>query len=100
MGMSLCNTNDEHLYLTHAEWSRALKTASEHGWKPRGTDPPELVELGGPAERWSGTYFSNGSQVVVAEDAAAISAALERAPEKDELKAVIDFCRRGAFAIY
>ena len=60
-------------------WAKALELARVSGWEPRGTTVPcthDLYELNAD---WSGTYMTNDGQVVKAEDARSLAAALERA---------------------
>jgi hypothetical protein len=48
-------------------------------WKPAGTKAPRGVK----AAKWDGTYVTNDGQVVLAEDAANLADALERAMQDD-----------------
>jgi hypothetical protein len=64
-------------------WKRALELARAYGWKPVGTDPPDIRDQDDdPAcdwTGWSGTYTECEYQHVRAEDAANIADALELA---------------------
>ena len=68
-------------------WSRLLALAKFYGWKPAGTLSPcknwdddwQDYSSDPYPEGWNGTYFSNDSQVVTAEDAARLADALEKA---------------------
>jgi len=77
--------------ITGFGWCRLLKLAQDYGWVPRGTQPPSLWADSPPEqdEKWDGTYFSNDSQGVTAEDASNLADALERAlPDLPELKTI------------
>lgn len=59
-------------------WAKALELARLSGWEPLGTDAPWTHDPYELNADWSGTYMTNDGQVVKAEDARALAAALER----------------------
>jgi hypothetical protein len=59
-------------------WTKALELARAYGWKPAGTAPPAFHRVHEIGAEWSGTYLTNDGQVVKAEDALFLAAALER----------------------
>jgi hypothetical protein len=60
-------------------WGKALELAQIYGWRPAGTCPPRHIDFYQLNAEWSGRYFTNDGQMVKAEDARALAAALERA---------------------
>ena len=62
-------------------WVKALELARLYGWQPLGTLPVPGVDFSQPGADWHGTYLTNDGQVVRAEDAHALAAALERSLE-------------------
>jgi hypothetical protein len=62
-------------------WAKALELARLYGWQPMGTRPPSIPDFDELGADWTGTYLTNDGQVVKAEDARALAAALERALE-------------------
>jgi hypothetical protein len=75
-----------------AGWEFLFDTAVHFGWKPAGTEAPNLEfldpdteevieERSVPKDQWDGGYFGNDYQQVTDEDAAAWAAALYRALE-------------------
>src|SRR5574339_1005791 len=60
-------------------WAKALELALAHGWQPKGTRPPATLDLYELNVDWLGTYLTNDGQVVKAEDAFLLAAALEKA---------------------
>jgi hypothetical protein len=64
-------------------WIKALNLAMFYGWQPRGTRLSSVIECYGfdieEWDEWDGTYLTNDGQTVIAEDALALAAALERA---------------------
>lgn len=60
-------------------WGKALELAQIYGWRPAGTCPPREIDFYQLNAEWSGRYFTNDGQMVKAEDARALAAALERA---------------------
>jgi hypothetical protein len=59
-------------------WAKALELAQFYGWKPQGTRPPSHFDFYELRTEWDGRYFTNDGQMVKAEDARALAAALER----------------------
>ena len=62
-------------------WPMLLDLAEKYGWEPMGTTA-ELGLVGQPDHDpadWSGTYFSNETQVVKEEDARNMATALHKA---------------------
>lgn len=59
-------------------WAKALELARLYGWEPCGTRPPSGFDFYKPIVDWHGTYLTNDGQVVKAEDARLLAAALER----------------------
>lgn len=62
-------------------WAKALELARLYGWRPLGTRPTPGMEFSKLGADWLGTYLTNDGQVVSAEDACALAAALERSLE-------------------
>ena len=60
-------------------WAKALELARIYGWQPLGTKPPSMIDFYELGAEWSGTYLTNDGQVVKAEDARSLAAALEKA---------------------
>lgn len=60
-------------------WAKALELARVYGWQPKGTQPPASLDLYGLNTDWLGTYLTNDGQIVKAEDANLLAAALEKA---------------------
>lgn len=63
-------------------WAKALELARVSGWEPLGTAAPRTHDPYELNADWSGTYRTNDGQVVKAEDARSLAAALERALDK------------------
>jgi len=59
-------------------WPKALELARLYGWRPMGTRPPSIYDFYKLNADWSGTYLTNDGQIVKAEDALSLAAALER----------------------
>ena len=60
-------------------WIKVLNLAMFYGWQPMGTRLSSMIECCGfEAEEWDGTYLTNEGQTVIAKDAFALAAALER----------------------
>ena len=63
-------------------WVKTLRLAMAYGWQPMGTRLSSVIE--GYSfdieewDEWDGTYLTNDGQTVIAEDALALAAALER----------------------
>lgn len=76
-------------------WAKALELAALYGWKPLGTQPPSAHDFRLLNAEWNGTYLSNDGQVVGAEDAFALAAALERSlPELPDVSPPNDWTSR------
>ena len=63
-------------------WIRVLNLAMFYGWQPMGTRLSSVVESYDfemeEWDEWDGTYLTNDGQSIIAEDALALAAALER----------------------
>lgn len=59
-------------------WAKALELAGLYGWRPMGTRPTPGVDFYKLGADWDGTYLTNDGQIVKAEDAYSLAAALER----------------------
>jgi hypothetical protein len=59
-------------------WAKALELARLCGWQPMGTRPTPQYDFCKLNADWHGSYFTNDGQVVKAEDALSLAAALER----------------------
>jgi hypothetical protein len=59
-------------------WAKALELARLYGWRPMGTCPPPVHDFHALGADWNGTYLTNDGQLVRAEDALSLAAALER----------------------
>ena len=59
-------------------WTKALELARLYGWQPKGTRPPSYLNLHELNADWHGTYLTNDGQLVKAEDAFLLAAALEK----------------------
>ena len=59
-------------------WAKALELARLYGWQPLGTGPVPGLDFSKLGADWQGIYMTNDGQVVSAEDACALAAALER----------------------
>lgn len=59
-------------------WAKALELAECYGWQPRGTCPPSHIDFYQLEAEWDGRYYTNDGQVVGADDARSLAAALER----------------------
>lgn len=60
-------------------WAKALELAGFYGWQPIGTYPTPNHDFCKLNAVWDGSYFTNDGQIVIAEDALSLAAALERA---------------------
>ena len=78
MGYDLSNPAGAYVRFTGSGWDLALAVARHYGWEPAGIPkPPTWDEKAyGP---WEDEYWMNAGQEVTAEDAAALTAALDRA---------------------
>jgi hypothetical protein len=87
----LCRGEDgSHYGWSQWIWPKLLRLAQAHGWKPLGTSQPDEELVHFPNHRWDrSNYTTNDGQIVSAEDAQALSNALEAAlrqiPEHDAL---------------
>jgi hypothetical protein len=63
-------------------WAKALELARAFGWTSPGTQPPPFFDPYELKADWDGTYFTNDDQIVSAEDACSLAAALERSLAK------------------
>jgi hypothetical protein len=59
-------------------WAKALELARLYGWQPMGTCLTPGVDFHKLGAGWTGTYLTNDGQVVIAEDAYSLAAALDR----------------------
>ena len=59
-------------------WAKALELGRLYGWQPLGTRPMPGSEFSKLGAEWLGLYLTNDGQIVSAEDAYALAAALER----------------------
>ena len=62
-------------------WAKALELARLYGWQPKGTRPPPDLNFYELNADWHGTYLTNDGQIVRAEDAFLLAAALEKSLE-------------------
>lgn len=84
-------------------WVKVLNLAMSYGWQPLGTRLSSVIESyrfdTEEWEEWDGTYLTNDGQTVIAEDASALAAALERSLDdipdfKIEIRRAVE-TRRG-----
>jgi len=129
----LTNQNEPHktVRLNSQTWYGVLELAEDYGWNPLGTVLPERFELVGlfanDPSQWYGDYWSDGTRLVIVEDALNLGDALEEAyldyepirlpslhgfswngfheimdrplPAIGIVKIMAEFCQLGAFAI-
>jgi hypothetical protein len=78
MGYDLSNASGAYVRFTGSGWDLALAIARHYGWAPAGIpQPPTWDEARfGP---WEDEYWMNVGQQVTAEDAAALTVALDHA---------------------
>jgi hypothetical protein len=71
-------------------WAKALELAQLYDWKPLGTRPPSHLDFYELGAEWDGRYLTNDGQMVRAEDARSLAAALERSLNdiSDEQRAI------------
>jgi hypothetical protein len=62
-------------------WVKALELARLYGWESKGTHPPSHLNFYELNADWHGTYLTNDGQIVKAEDAFLLAAALEKSLE-------------------
>lgn len=80
MSFELVNQSTEiSRKFSRQSWAKALELARSYGWQPRGTQAPPGMDFFQLEAEWNGTYMTNDGQVVKAEDAHSLAAALERA---------------------
>ena len=64
-------------------WVKVLNLAVSYGWQPMGTRLSSVIESYRfdieEWENWDGTYLTNDGQTIIARDALALAAAVERA---------------------
>jgi hypothetical protein len=78
MGYDLTNSAGTYVRFTGSGWDLALAVARHYGWAPAGIPKPSTwneKEHGA----WEDEYWMNAGQEVTAEDAAALTTALDRA---------------------
>jgi hypothetical protein len=76
MGFDLRRADDV-LSLGFHTWTRAYAFAIEGGWEPKGTLPAKRFSQDVRAA-WQGWYDSNDGQIITADDASNMAAALEK----------------------
>ena len=78
MGYDLFNSAGAYVRFTGSGWDLALAVARHYGWTPAGIAKPATWDEKkyGP---WEDEYWMNAGQEVTADDAAALTAALDRA---------------------
>lgn len=78
MGYDLSNSSGAYVRFTGSGWSLALAVAEHYGWAPAGIPQPATWDetKDGP---WVDDYWMNCGQEVTFDDAAALTAALDRA---------------------
>src|SRR6266498_363908 len=80
MSYELVNrTTEVSRKFSRQSWPKALELARLYGWRPMGTRLPFLSGFYELNAEWNGTYLTNDGQIVKAEDAFSLAAALERA---------------------
>src|ERR1044072_5626821 len=73
-------------------WTKALELARLYGWQPTGTRLPLFYNFSYSNAEWNGTYLTNEGQIVKAEDAYSLAAALERSlPDIPEANRKMDW---------
>jgi hypothetical protein len=65
--------------ISRQSWVKALELARLYGWQPKGTHPPSIYDFHSLNADWHGTYLTNESQMVRAEDALSLAETLEKA---------------------
>jgi len=78
MGYDLTNSAGTYVRFTGSGWDLAVAVARHYGWEPAGIPKPATWDEKeyGP---WEDEYWINAGQEVTAEDAGALTAALDRA---------------------
>jgi len=64
--------------LSRQSWVKALELARLCGWQPKGTYPPSIYDFHSLNAEWHGSYLTNESQTVTAEDALSLANTLEK----------------------
>ena len=64
--------------ISRQSWVKALELARLYGWQPKGTYPPSIYDFHKLNADWHGTYLTNESQMVRAEDALSLAETLEK----------------------
>jgi len=90
MSMDFYSAKGGSFHFSWSDWHTIFALAEMYGWNPVGTQPATFEgerQKGDPSQLWTGGYMSNDFQVVTAEDALAMSTALEAAikdlPDRD-----------------
>jgi len=78
MSFGLYRGNDE-FYCNGVVWGYLLRLAHQYGWEPQGTEGPDWGDEWAPFGDWDGGYVTNDHQIVKAEDAQNMAAALKKA---------------------
>jgi hypothetical protein len=79
MSFDLVNQSTEiRRKFSRQSWAKTLQLAGSYGWQPLGTQPPAFFDFLELNAEWTGSYFTNDGQVVMAEDSRLLAAALER----------------------
>lgn len=78
MGYDLSNSSGAYTRFTGSGWDLALAVACHYGWEPAGIPKPPTWDENENG-LWEDEYWINAGQQVSAEDAASLSAALDRA---------------------
>src|SRR5690348_11625005 len=78
MSVDLYGCDGRYMKISTARWCKSLQLGEKHGWKPAGTVAPATVGYDRRSRPWHGDYTSNCGQIVSAEDAHNLAAALER----------------------
>lgn len=78
MGYDLSNASGTYVRFTGSGWDMALAVARRYGWVPAGIPRPASWNENNDGP-WEDEYWVNAGQQVTAQDAAALTAALDRA---------------------
>jgi len=84
MGYDLSNSSGAYVRFSGSGWDVALAVARHCGWNPAGIPKPATWDESEHG-RWEDEYWMNAGQQVTAEDAAALTAALDRALASPDL---------------
>ena len=115
--MYLINIRSGSIKISDEVWRYMLKLAKQYGWSPLGTIPnkdylknraknPEggyeedVIEQ--EISNWNGDYVKSEHQIITWADALNMSYALEEALQsnlknKENVKELIEFCKKGSF---